>query len=107
ELTTGNVLLNSGSASSQLQQEEIFDVGVMNKAVNGNNGEWVHDPVNAVTGEFYIDSVDLSLNGPMPLEVRRNYGSHNVFSSEFGYGWKLNYMPFLTVAKDSQLLYAA
>ena len=64
----------------------------------GNGGlPKVADPVNSLTGEFYVDDVDLSLPGPMPLQVRRNYGSQNLANSQLGFGWKLNYMPFLTV----------
>jgi RHS repeat-associated protein len=71
----------------------------------------VSDPVNALTGEFYIDTVDLTLPGPMPLEIRRNYSSHNLASGQFGYGWKFAYVPYLVVAKkdsdDEGILYAA
>ncbi len=87
---------------------EQYDTGVFATTVNTPGG-WVSDPVNAVTGEFYIDAVDLELHGPMPLQVRRNYSSHNVFDGDFGCGWKLNYAPFLSVSVDAQsrLLYAA
>lgn len=72
-----------------------------------NATEFVFDPVNAVTGEFYIDTVDLRLNGPMPLEIRRNYTSKNVGDNEFGYGWKMNYMPYLALKADNSIIYAA
>jgi RHS repeat-associated protein len=67
----------------------------------------VADPVNAVTGEFYVDAPDLTLNGPMPLSVRRNYLSLNRAANEFGYGWKMNYAPSLSVRSDESLIYAA
>ena len=69
----------------------------------------VSDPVNAVTGEFYVDTVDLKLNGPMPLEIRRIYTSQNPFSGAFGYGWKISMVPYLVVSQDSNqtLIYAA
>ena len=38
-----------------------------------SKSSFVADPVNPLTGEFYIDAVDLSLPGPMPLQIRRNY----------------------------------
>jgi YD repeat-containing protein len=64
----------------------------------GNGGlQTVLDPVNALTGEFYVDEVDLSLPGPMPLQIRRNYGSHNLANNQLGFGWKLNYMSYLSV----------
>lgn len=67
----------------------------------------VEDPVNALTGEFYIDDVDLSLPGPMALQVRRNYGSQNLANNQLGFGWKLNYMPYLSVGNASNIVYEA
>jgi len=69
--------------------------------------EAVKDPVSVVSGEFYIDATDLALPGPMPLQVRRNYSSQNLANNQFGYGWKLNYMPFLSVSADTNVIYAA
>lgn len=95
----------SGETSSDrgTQKTHELDIGVMDRGnKNSQDSEWVSDPVNVITGEHYIDAVDLRLEGPMPLDIRRNYGSLNVFDNEFGYGWKLNYMPFLTVSLDSQ-----
>jgi RHS repeat-associated protein len=67
----------------------------------------VADPVNMMTGEFYIDAPDISLPGPMPLQIRRNYGSQNLAENEFGFGWKMSYAPFLSVGTNSTLIYAA
>ncbi len=67
----------------------------------------ISDPVNAVTGEFYIDKVDLRLAGPMPLEVRRNYSSQNVANNDFGYGWKIAYFPYLVVGTNADVIHAA
>jgi RHS repeat-associated protein len=72
-----------------------------------NVGELVSDPVNVLTGEFYLDAVDLTLPGPMPLEIRRNYGSQNLSKNQFGHGWKLTYMPYLVVGEGESLIYAA
>jgi RHS repeat-associated protein len=66
----------------------------------------VMDPVNVVTGEFYVDALDVRLNGPMPLDIRRNYGSQNLSDGNFGYGWKLAYVPYLVVSTDSSVIYA-
>ncbi|MBX9578597.1 MAG: hypothetical protein K2W97_09030 [Chthoniobacterales bacterium] len=78
-------------------------------------GVWklVHDPVNVVTGEFYINALDLKLNGPMPLDLRRIYGSQNDANNNFGCGWKLGYFPYLLLSDDDSgtappsLIYAA
>jgi RHS repeat-associated protein len=67
----------------------------------GSVGEYIADPVNVQTGEFYIDTSDLSMAGPMPLQIRRNYSSQNVADNEFGYGWKMNLMPFLVRTTNS------
>jgi len=73
------------------------------------NGAWatVADPVSTLTGEFYVDDVDLTLSGPMPLQVRRNYGSQNLSANQLGHGWKLSYMPSLVVGLSNNVIYSA
>ena len=68
---------------------------------------WLADPVHAVTGEFCIDATDLVLPGPMPLQLRRNYSSHSLAATQFGYGWKPNFVPCLVVSEDQGTIYAA
>jgi len=70
-------------------------------------GSGVADPVHMVTGEFYVNTTDLALPGPMPLTVTRNYSSLNVAANELGYGWKLNFMPYLSINSGSNIIYAA
>ena len=67
----------------------------------------IADPVNSITGEFYVDETDLRLPGPMPLALRRNYSSHNLADNQFGPGWKLSLMPYLSVSADATNIYAA
>jgi RHS repeat-associated protein len=88
--------------------QQIANNGILYQT-NHNSSQTAGEPVNTVTGEFYDDSVDLRLNGPMPLEIRRNYGSQNPFSGAFGYGWKMSMVPYLVVSTDSNqtLIYAA
>jgi RHS repeat-associated protein len=97
-LTGNNALLDQAG-------HNLGDTG--NASFLKNALQFALDPVNTVTGHFYIDATDLRLNGPMPLEVRRNYTSDNQADNEFGYGWKLNYLPFLSVSANGDLLYAA
>jgi RHS repeat-associated protein len=61
----------------------------------------VSDPVDPVSGAFRVDTVDLQLPGPFPLAIRRNYSSQN-FSDKnnFGYGWRINYVPYLMVTTN-------
>lgn len=69
--------------------------------------EALADPVNILTGEFYIDDVDLALPGPMPLLIRRNYGSQNLAPGALGFGWKLSQFPFIGFSTNGALAYAA
>jgi len=64
----------------------------------------VADPVDIVSGAFYIDEVDLTLPGPFPLQIRRNYNSQNPFLTSLGHGWKLSLNPELFEEDDK--LYA-
>jgi len=43
----------------------------------------IADPVDVVTGAFYVDEIDLVLPGPFLLEIRRNYNSQNSIMGEF------------------------
>jgi RHS repeat-associated protein len=85
--------LNSGDSGPASNQKDVM--------------KHVADPVNVVNGEFYIDAVDLTLAGPIPMQVRRNYGSRNTANNEFGYGWKLAYFPYLVISTNEALIYAA
>jgi len=75
--------------------------------VYGDQTSLVAEPVNVMSGEFYIDAVDLTLPGPLNLQVRRNYSSQNQVENEFGFGWKINYMPYLSMNTNGSLFYAA
>lgn len=67
----------------------------------------IADPVNNITGEFYVDETDLRLPGPTPLSLRRNYSSQNLADNQFGPGWKLSLMPYLSVGNGATNIYAA
>ncbi|NBQ68067.1 MAG: hypothetical protein EBU46_04210 [Nitrosomonadaceae bacterium] len=70
----------------------------------------VADPVEVVSGTFYLNSVDLTLAGPMPLELRRIYLSQSLVDNQFGQGWKLGFTPWLvsgTNANGNPVLFAA
>ena len=60
------------------------------------------EPVNVMSGEFYEDTVDLTVAGPMPLQLRRNYSSQNQDDRNgFGYGWNINVVPYITIATNA------
>src|SRR5581483_4587649 len=68
----------------------------------------VAEPVDAVTGAFSEDHVDLHLNGPLPIEVRRTYSSLNATTmNEFGYGWLFGYPSYLIPSDDRTTIQAA
>ena len=92
-------------STAMLQAERTGDLrGGWTSWVPG--ASWVMDPVNPVTGEFYIDATDLHLPGPMPLQIRRNYSSQNLAENEFSYGWQINCEPYLMVNSNMTVIYA-
>lgn len=99
----GNVSQNHGQAVA-IAKNSGFS-GTPTPAGRGV-GTMIADPVNAVTGEFYVDATDLRLEGPMPLEVRRNYLSQNLSENHFGWGWKLGLNHFLAVSSDTNVITA-
>jgi len=104
---TGNIYENSPTTfgNALVTQDQT---GIQGQPSNHQTvGQYLADPVDAMTGEFYVDATDLVLPGPMPLTMRRNYSSQNVIANQFGVGWKLSYMPFLTVNSDSSVIYAS
>jgi RHS repeat-associated protein len=104
----GTTAGTSASAISQgvLTSEQNGYMGTPGDGVS-QSGTQVSDPVNNVTGEFYLDETDLHLPGPIPLTVRRNYSSQNLADNQFGRGWKLSIMPYLSLSKNSTNIYAA
>jgi len=79
-----NLTLNSGAlvfgSNHQINFDRLISVG---------------DPVNIVTGAFYVDEADLTMPGPIPLQIRRNYSSQSDAYGQFGWGWRTAFFPFL------------
>ncbi len=70
--------------------------------------ELVAEPVSATTGAFYENDVDLHVNGPLPIEVRRTYSSLNAsVPNELGFGWLLGYPSYLVPSTDGSTIQAA
>ena len=98
-------------------QNQNYAAALQTTAQNGLLGEiWagvsqvgtsIADPVHPITGEFYIDETDLQLPGPIPLALRRNYSSQNLADNQFGTGWKLSIMPYLSVSPGGTNIFAA
>jgi RHS repeat-associated protein len=101
---TGSQSANYANAYQTSQQ-----YGFLGDPNNGGSSlfDKISDPVRPLTGEFYIDDTDLKLPGPMPLTLRRNYSSQDLADNQFGTGWKLNIMPYLSVTAGGTNIYAA
>ncbi|MEI7721706.1 MAG: DUF6531 domain-containing protein, partial [Verrucomicrobiota bacterium] len=56
------------------------------------------DPVNSITGSFYVNDADLVIPGTMPIRLTRNYDSLDLANNEFGQGWKMGYFSYLSVS---------
>lgn len=93
--------LSGGTTAMNLFQSSSIGLLGNVSAAHDTLFEDVMDPVNTVSGEFYVDEVDLTLPGPFPLQLRRNYLSQNQAPNEFGYGWKQNFMPYLCLTTNA------
>jgi hypothetical protein len=111
QATGALVQFNQNGNTTQGQQT------IANNAPFGTATSWMlnanqlaYDPVDVVSGGFYVDAVDLSLPGPFPLQLRRNYLSQNLNANQFGYGWKINFTPYLVLTTNTasqSIIYAA
>ena len=98
--------LNANFATDLITSQNQGFLGFLSDAMS-QIWSGIKDPVHVVTGEFYVDAVDLTLVGPLPLEVRRNYSSLNLANNEFGIGWKMAFTPFMSVATNTPEMYEA
>ena len=58
--------------------------------MNIKNRTSILDPVDVVTGEFYLERVDFTLPGPIPLEWKAYYSSQYGQDGPLGRGWMLS-----------------
>jgi len=101
-------------AQIAILKKEVANIGFIGTpSYYGKLLSYVMDPVSVVNGEFYVNALDLQLNGPMPLELRRTYGSQNLSDNNLGGGWKLGTFPYLMLSADgnettpASMIYAA
>jgi RHS repeat-associated protein len=97
---------NGGTGAGQTLDGNAAPIGPTD-AGQRSYGQIIAEPVNVTSGEFYVDATDLSLPGPFPLDLRRNYTSQNLQCNELGYGWKMNFNPSLVVGTNATIIYAA
>ena len=103
-LPTAVTAQNNAADFAASKQTGFFgEIGAMISQI----GSSAADPVQTITGEFYIDETDLALPGPLPLALRRNYSSQNLADNQFGTGWKFSIMPYLSVTAGNTNIYAA
>jgi RHS repeat-associated protein len=98
-----NECTGSGSIFVQVQVSAPSTPTGSGNAVNAGGAA---DPVSAATGELYgyDESDDLSLNGPLPLTLRRYYGSYlaaNKVTSALGTNWMHNFDVSLAISGTS------
>lgn len=98
QTSSANLLMtNFGTAGQVSDYRNFTSSSGFNATSNGifASVTSVADPVSVLTGEFYVDAVDLKLDGPMPLVIRRNYSSLNKADNNFGQGWRMSCFPYL------------
>jgi RHS repeat-associated protein len=103
--TSGETPVQAFASADQSSAESGF-LGDVDEGISQALTD-VGDPVQPISGEFYIDTTDLRIPGPLPLSLRRNYSSQNLADNQFGTGWKLSIMPYLSVAMGETNIYAA
>lgn len=96
---------NNERGEQPSDNSEPFDVQIGPNHVD--NDTHVADPVNVITGDFYIDETDLVLPGPFSLPIRRNYSSQNLYPGKFGWGWKMGLEDHLDIFPDESIIRAA
>lgn len=67
--------------------------------MNGETSSIVDGKVNAITGSFMLQSVDLSLPGPEPLEFIRSYNSFDLGGTRIGQ-WRHNLYSTVTLLPE-------
>lgn len=90
---TLDVYKNTASVNSQITyitiaalHDDKSNLGDPEKPICGN---WVADPIQAVTGNIYMLSNDIQYGGS--IKYSRYYNSLNTSTKEHGYGWSGDY----------------
>jgi RHS repeat-associated protein len=111
--STGYDFLGYDSSSSDVGTigGTIYSTGWLGEtswnSIGGADINFISDPLNVINGEFYVDETDLTLPGPLSLQIRRNYNSQNQANNLLGYGWKFALMPYINITQSGDLIYAA
>jgi len=107
-LLLNDLNLDPSTTSNEQLANTIEDVGILNRTSFGERfGNFVSDPVSVLSGEFYINDTDLSLPGPLPLTIGRNYSSRSFGEGDFGQNWKISLTPYLVRIPNENAIDAA
>jgi RHS repeat-associated protein len=75
-----------------------YDISTPSRLTGGSNPSQkcaqtcAADPVNVVTGEFWLDDIDLETQSSIPLSFARYYGiSKRAVKGSMGFGWNTNF----------------
>ena len=53
--------------------------------------DYVGGPVDVATGEMHLKRTDLTMKGPIPIELTRRYDSGSTYNGPLEYGWQHSY----------------
>jgi RHS repeat-associated protein len=104
---TGTTASISSSVFSSSQSSGWMGVSSYFGNMFSQVGKAVMDPVDVIRGIFYVNDTDMTVPGPMPIKLSRNYDSQNLANNEFGFGWKMGYFAYLAAMTNSSVMYAA
>ncbi len=63
------------------------------------------EPVNSITGEVVVEQSDFNLEGRIPFEWNRTWGSHSEYRGALGNGWQSPADIRLEIDSDGQVLF--
>ena len=64
------------------------------------NRKSILDPIDVVTGESFLDRIDFSLPGPIPIVWKTYYSSQFKVNSPLGWGWIHPYYCYLVFREN-------
>ena len=63
------------------------------------------EPVNSITGEVVVEQSDFTIDGRIPIEWGRTYGSSSEYRGACGNGWQTPADIRLEIDRDGQVLF--
>lgn len=98
-----------GSTQPQaVSSEHLFWTSTLAECVAGQKSckaTKVAGPIDVTTGEMDYEITDLTLAGPLPIELVRHYDSRSTFDGPLGYGWQHNYLIRLVSGSATRMVF--